>query len=107
MTFLFVGGGARFPELAREAAKRHANNVHFRDYVHEEPDPRRPRGSGLHADLPGRPLAGDLSPSKINSSLAMGLPVLYAGPDGPNVDQAIAEYDCGFSLRQGDVAGLT
>ena len=36
----------------------------------------------------------------------MGLPVLYAGPEGPNVDQAIVDYGCGFSLRQGDVAGL-
>ena len=42
----------------------------------------------------------------MNGSLAMGLPVLYAGPTGTNVDQAITEYACGFSLRQGDVAGL-
>jgi glycosyltransferase involved in cell wall biosynthesis len=47
-----------------------------------------------------------MSPSKVNSSLAMGVPVLYAGPTGTNVDQAITEYACGFSLRQGDVAGL-
>ena len=49
---------------------------------------------------------GIMSPCKMKGSLAMGIPVLYAGPTGTNVDDAITEYACGFSLRQGDVTGL-
>jgi diguanylate cyclase (GGDEF)-like protein len=49
---------------------------------------------------------GIMSPCKMNGSLAMGVPVVYAGPTGSNVDDAITEYACGFSLRQGDVTGL-
>ena len=49
---------------------------------------------------------GIMSPCKMNGSLAMGLPVVYAGPKGTNVDEAITDYRCGFSLRQGDVSGI-
>ena len=34
------------------------------------------------------------------------LPVLYVGPEGSNVDEAIRRFGCGVSLRHGDVAGL-
>jgi colanic acid biosynthesis glycosyl transferase WcaI len=80
--------------------------VHFRNYVPRGETPRVLAGAGCTLiSLDDRSL-GIMSPSKMNSSLAMGVPVLYAGPTGTNVDDAITEYACGFSLRQGDVAGL-
>jgi hypothetical protein len=36
----------------------------------------------------------------------MGLPLVYLGPTGGNVDLAIRRYECGVSLRHGDVDGL-
>lgn len=107
VTFLFVGGGARFPELAREAAQRHTANIRFRDYVPREQTPAVLAGAGCTLVSLDDHSIGIQSPCKINGSLAMGLPVVYAGPEGSNVDRAIVEYDCGFSLRQGDVAGVT
>jgi hypothetical protein len=47
-----------------------------------------------------------ISPSKIHAYLAMGLPLVYVGPAGSNVDLAIRRFDCGISLRHGDVHGL-
>jgi colanic acid biosynthesis glycosyl transferase WcaI len=106
VTFLFVGGGARFPELADEAARRHADNVRFRGYVPKERTPAVLAGAGCALiSLDDRSL-GIMSPCKMNGSLAMGIPVIYAGPAGTNVDRAITEFGCGFSLRQGDVTGL-
>jgi colanic acid biosynthesis glycosyl transferase WcaI len=106
VTFLFVGGGARVPELAAEVGRRNVKNVHFRDYVPRGETPAVLAGAGCTLiSLDDRSL-GIMSPSKMNSSLAMGVPVLYAGPTGTNVDDAITEYACGFSLRQGDVTGL-
>lgn len=106
VTFLFVGGGERFPELADEAARRHVESIRFRGYVPKEQTPAVLAGADCALiSLDDRSI-GIMSPSKMNAGLAMGLPVLYAGPTGTNVDQAITEYDCGFSLRQGDVAGL-
>jgi colanic acid biosynthesis glycosyl transferase WcaI len=106
VTFLFVGGGERFPELSREAARRHADNVRFRGYVPREQTPSILAGAGCTlVSLDDRSI-GIQSPCKMNGSLAMGVPVVYAGPTGTNVDHAITEYACGFSLRQGDIAGL-
>lgn len=106
VTFLFVGGGERFPELAEEAARRNIENVRFRGYVPKEQTPAVLAGANCALiSLDDRSI-GIMSPCKMNGSLAMGVPVLYAGPTGTNVDDAITEYACGFSLRQGDVAGL-
>jgi len=106
VTFLFVGGGERFPELAEEAARRHVENVRFRGYVPKEQTPAVLAGADCALiSLDDRSI-GIMSPCKMNGSLAMGVPMLYAGPPGTNVDHAITEYACGFSLRQGDVAGL-
>jgi colanic acid biosynthesis glycosyl transferase WcaI len=106
VTFLFVGGGERFPELAEEAARRHVENVRFRGYVPKEQTPAVLAGADCALiSLDDRSI-GIMSPCKMNGSLAMGVPVLYAGPTGTNVDDAITGYACGFSLRQGDVAGL-
>jgi colanic acid biosynthesis glycosyl transferase WcaI len=106
VTFLFVGGGARFPELAEEAKRRHVHNVRFRGYVAKEQTPAVLVGADCALISLDDRSRGIMSPCKMNGSLAMGIPVIYAGPTGTNVDQAITEYDCGFSLRQGDVAGL-
>ena len=47
-----------------------------------------------------------MSPSKLHANLAAGLPILYVGPEGSNVDAAIARFDCGVSVRSDDVDGL-
>ena len=44
-----------------------------------------------------------MSPSKLHSNLAMGLPVVYIGPEKSNVDDAIARFGCGVSARIGEV----
>jgi hypothetical protein len=47
-----------------------------------------------------------MSPSKLHANLAAGLPVLYVGPEGSNVDEAITRFEAGRSLREGDVDGV-
>jgi hypothetical protein len=49
---------------------------------------------------------GVMSPSKLHANLAAGLPVLYVGPEGSNVDDAITRFDTGRSVREGDVDGV-
>jgi len=49
---------------------------------------------------------GVMSPSKMHGNLAMGLPLIYVGPEGSNVDEAIGRFGCGVSLRHGNAAGL-
>jgi hypothetical protein len=104
--FLFVGGGARWNDLAAEVAARGLTNVVMRGYVAKDLTPAVMAGAdGALITLDDRSL-GVMSPSKLHGNLAAGLPILYVGPAGSNVDEAIARFGCGVSLREGDVAGL-
>jgi hypothetical protein len=104
--FVFVGGGARWDELQQAVRARHLTNFRFHPYVPKE----ETRGVMAGADvalitLDDRAL-GVMSPSKVHANLAAGLPVIYVGPAGSNVDEAITRHDVGRSLRSGDVDGV-
>jgi len=106
VSFLFVGGGVRYPELAEEVRRRGLRNVVLHDYVPKSVTPSVLAGAlAILISLDDASL-GIMSPCKLHGGLAMGRPVIYVGPPGTNVDEAIATYGCGFSLRQGDAAGL-
>jgi hypothetical protein len=104
--FLFVGGGARWTDLTRAVEERGLSNVVLHGYVPKELTPAVMAGAqGALITLDDRAL-GVMSPSKLHANLAAGLPVLYVGPEGSNVDEAITRFGCGASLREGDVDGL-
>lgn len=105
-TFVFVGGGARRDELAAMAAERGLANVVLHGYVPKDDTPRLLQGAAAALITLDERSLGVISPSKLHANLAAGLPVLYVGPEGSNVDEAIARFDCGVSLREGDVDGL-
>jgi colanic acid biosynthesis glycosyl transferase WcaI len=106
VTFAFVGGGARIPELAAEVARRKLRNVWFHGYVRRSETTAVLAGARCALITLDDRLLGIVSPSKMHSSLGMGLPIVYVGPPGSNVDDAILRYGCGFSIRQGDVPGI-
>lgn len=106
VTFLFVGGGVRYPEMA-SAAKRHGlSDVVLRDYVPKERTPNVLVGADCALISLDDGSLGIMSPCKLHGALALGTPVVYVGPAGSNVDRAIETYACGFSIRQGDADGL-
>ncbi len=106
VTFLFVGGGKRWDEIAAGAKERGLSNVIMHGYVPKEETPAV-MGSADAALITLRDLSlGVMSPSKLHANLAAGLPVLYVGPRASNVDDAIARFGCGESLRIGDAEGV-
>jgi glycosyltransferase involved in cell wall biosynthesis len=106
VTFVFVGGGVRFAELAATVRRRGLSNVVLRDYVPKDQTPSVLAGAGCALISLDDGSLGIMSPCKLHGALASGTPVVYVGPEGTNVDQAIDAYTCGSSVRQGDVAGL-
>ena len=104
--FLFVGGGAMRGRIRGEADRRGIGNILFCDYVPFE----RRREVLQIADCALITLenyaAGVMSPSKLHGNLAMRLPILYVGPQATNVDEAIARFSCGVSLRPGNSGGM-
>lgn len=104
--FLFMGGGARWDELVAETERRGLTNVRFHRYVPKDDTPAVMAGAaGALITLDDRSL-GVMSPSKLHANLAAGLPILYVGPQGSNVDEAIEATGCGWSLRHRDVDAL-
>ena len=101
VTFRFIGGGAKRDWLADEQRRRNLPNITFEDYVPKEQTPRVMREAGCALITLEEQMLGVMSPSKLHSNLAMGLPILYVGPAGGNVDEAIERFGCGISLRPG------
>ena len=104
--FLFMGGGARWVQLQGEARARNLTNVAFRAYVPKEDTSAVMAGADVALITLDERSLGVMSPSKLHANLAAGLPVVYVGPEGSNVDEAIARHDVGRSLREGDVDGV-
>ena len=104
--FLFVGGGARWSDIQRRIDDRRALNVALVSYV-AAAEVKSVMGHASCGLITLRDEArGVMSPSKLHSYLAMGLPILYIGPRGSNVDEAIVRFGCGASFRHGDTEAV-
>jgi glycosyltransferase involved in cell wall biosynthesis len=106
VTFLFVGGGSRWQEIEDAASRMRLANVVMCGYVPKERTPSVMKAAHCALITLDDAALGVMSPSKLHSTLAMGLPVLYVGPEGSNVDAAIQRYGCGFSIRHGEATRL-
>jgi len=104
---VIVGKGSRLEETRQRVQQLGLGSaVRFADLV---PAERLPESMGV-ADLAVATLRegfeGLIVPSKVPGYLARGIPVLYVGPRS-DIDHLIERYDCGYALRNGDVAGVT
>jgi glycosyltransferase involved in cell wall biosynthesis len=104
--FLFVGGGSRWQEIQSHKTRRQLDNVILHGYVPKEQTPAVMASAGAALITLRDEALGVMSPSKLHSNLAMSLPVVYVGPGKSNVDEALARFGCGVSLRNGDADGL-
>jgi glycosyltransferase involved in cell wall biosynthesis len=106
VTFLFVGGGSRQHQIENAASRMNLANIVMCGYVPKEQTPSVMRAAHCALITLDDSALGVMSPSKLHSTLAMGLPVVYVGPQGSNVDAAIERYQCGFSIRHGEATRL-
>lgn len=104
--FLFVGGGEKWDWIEQEARSRSLNNVHLHPYVPKSETPAVMAAADCALITMNEAALGVISPSKLHANLAMKLPVLYIGPAGSNVDDALRRFEAGASLREGDVDGI-
>lgn len=104
--FVFVGGGARWGRIRESGESLGLSNLLLLGYVQRDMTASVMAAAHCALVTLSDPFLGVISPSKIHANLAMGLPLAYVGPEGGNVDLAIRRFDCGVSLRHGDVDGL-
>ncbi len=106
VSFLFVGGGERWKSLQQAKRERALSHWHLRSYLPAAELNEAMAAADCALITLRDAFLGVISPSKLHAALAMGLPILYIGPEGGNVDQAIRRFDCGVSLRHGDAQGV-
>ncbi len=106
ISFVFVGGGKRWQWVKDAKDREGLERVTLRGYVAKEEMPVLLAAADCALITLRDEAVGVMSPSKLHGNLAMGLPVLYVGPKGSNVDEAIERFGCGVSVRNGDVAGM-
>jgi glycosyltransferase involved in cell wall biosynthesis len=106
VAFVFVGGGAGWRWLENAKRVRELAHWHLLPYLPEGQLQAVLSTAGCALITLRDSFLGVISPSKLHAALAMGLPILYIGPAGSNVDEAVQRFGCGVSLRHGDVAGV-
>ena len=104
--FAFFGGGIRMGDLEAGVRRRALENVAIHGYVAKGNTPALMMGAKCALITLRDDALGVMSPSKMHSNLAMGLPIIYVGPERSNVDDAIKRFGCGISLRHGQDAEL-
>jgi len=104
--FVFVGGGERWSWLEAAKHERALAHWHLIRYLPEGQLKAAMASAGCALVTLRDSYLGIISPSKLHAALAMALPILYVGPEGSNVDEAIRRFDCGVSLRHGNAKGV-
>lgn len=104
--FVFVGGGSAWPALRAARDAMGLEQVLLEGYVPKSETPSVLAAADVALITLRDEMLGVMSPSKMHSALAMGVPILYVGPPGSNVHEAIERFGCGVSLRHGDVEGV-
>jgi colanic acid biosynthesis glycosyl transferase WcaI len=85
--FTFAGGGALRPDLERLVAEERLHNVHFAGYMPLEAVPRRFSEADVHLVTLRPEMSGIAVPSKLQTALALGRPVIFVG--GADAEAAI------------------
>jgi colanic acid biosynthesis glycosyl transferase WcaI len=102
VSICFTARGNRADEL-RRAIGPDDHNVALAPFADEAALPARLAAADLHLVSLRADWAGVVVPSKFFASLAIGRPVIYAGPADSEIARWIAEYDLGLHLTD---AGL-
>ena len=104
--FLFVGGGEKWPELTKFREVHGPGCMAVHPYVPNSRFPALMRAADFGLVALERGCVGLMSPSKIHGYLALGKPLIYLGPPGSNVAEAIEQFGCGVRADEADAAGL-
>jgi colanic acid biosynthesis glycosyl transferase WcaI len=104
--FVFVGGGARRPELEKFCREQRIANVEFRPYEGRSglSQSLAEGHVGLVTQLPRT--VGSVVPSKMYGIMAAGRPMLYVGPENATPSFVLQRHECGWRVEPGDVAGM-
>jgi colanic acid biosynthesis glycosyl transferase WcaI len=103
VAFCFASRGNRHDEL-RAAVTPEDSNVRFAEFADERALAERLSAADIHLISLQPEWAGIVVPSKFFGALAVGRPVLYAGPGESEIARWIARHGVGLSVADDDRA---
>jgi colanic acid biosynthesis glycosyl transferase WcaI len=108
VAFCFVGGGSEHGKVRAFAERHNLRNFVCLPYQPLSSLSASLSAADLHLVVMGQPLAGMVHPCKIYNVMAIGIPVLYVGPEASHVSD-IADENPELPIARvehGDVAGV-
>lgn len=89
IVFCFVGGGSEHPRVKAFAGQYGLSNIKCLPYQPIEQLSGSLSAADLHVVVMGEPFVGIIHPCKIYNILALGIPVLYVGPDEGHIPDLV------------------
>ncbi len=100
--FLFVGDGAKRPEIEAEVGARALRNVVFKPFQDRSILGMSLAVADIHVTSLAAPLEGLIVPSKVYGILAAGVPILHMGDPNGEIGAMVTRYDCGCAVSDND-----
>ncbi len=100
--FCFAGRGNRFDELIK-AVRPDDVNIKFAPFAEEDELEKRLCSADIHLLSLRQEWEGIVVPSKFFGSLAVGRPVIYAGPESSAVGKWIRQFNIGLVLSENNI----
>lgn len=104
--FVFVGDGRRIESLARERDRLGLANMRFIPYQPSHKLREVMESGDVHLITLSEAALGYMVPSKLYSALAVGRPVIFAGPAGSEIDHILTDFKAGMRTPPDDGAAL-
>ena len=108
VVFCFVGGGSEFDKVGRFAAEHGLRNIVQLPYQPLAELGASLSAADLHVVVMGNEFAGIVHPCKLYNILAVGIPILYVGPEDSHIGDVLARpfgQSASRSVRHGDTGG--
>lgn len=104
--FIFTGHGNKADELKQEASRLGLTNISFYGYLMGREYSDMLSSADCFIVSLEKGMEGLAVPSKSYSYLAAGRPVLAIIDSDTDISRALAEYECGYTITNGDGAGM-
>lgn len=104
--FLFVGGGSEFKKVQAFQKEKNLSNITTLPYQPMEELSGSLSSADLHLVVMGEPFVGIVHPCKIYNVLALGIPLLFVGPEqshGGDIARSLGDPGYARLARHGDV----
>lgn len=104
--FVFIGGGAKRPEMIKEVGNLKLKNCLFLPYQDKDVLPYSLTAGNLSLVSISPGMQDLVAPSKVYSALSSGRPIAAVCPKNSYLNNLIADANCGTTFENGDGKGL-